>query len=116
MKKTIWLLIFLMVFTCNNLLAATTGGVPKPFCKITEAAVKADDFFKGWLLNVGRKDYKDYFIQEISYTNYYESDRGNLLKDQWTWVIKFQNSKISTYSHTLALKENGKIEIISATK
>ena len=117
MKKFIFLALFLVIFTKSGVFAASSGGTVKPFCEISEAAAKADNYFKEWLVSLIRtKEYEDYFIQEIKFSNYYESARGNLLNGQWSWVIKFQNSSDSTVSYTLALKNDGKIEIINATE
>ena len=117
MKKFIFPLLFLMIFTKSWVFAASSGGTVKPFCEISEAAAKANSYFKEWLGGFGRaQEYKDYFIQEIKFSNYYESAGGNLLNGQWSWIIKFQSSSDSTVSYTLALKNDGKIEIINATE
>ena len=125
MKKiTISVLLLCSLLSTINIWASSFGSIPKPFCAPQEAIEKVEQHFKEWFINEikwnnkeeGEKRYQDIFIEEIRYTNFYDSARGNLLNDKWSWVIKFQDSKDLTHSYTYSLNKSGKIELINVTK
>ena len=123
MKKYLLLCVVIITILCNTLWAKSMDVSGKPFCNISEAILKAKAYFNDDILDSSIKSkedlktyYSNFYIQSITYTNSYRSARGNLLNNEYCWIIKYTHSQNGSHSLTLALKKDGTINLINSSK
>jgi hypothetical protein len=123
MKKYLIFITVINILTCSTIWAKSIGGPGMPFCNVSDAISKVQFFFNDDIAQLKKNTtektkeyYSNFFIQRIDYTNSYISVNGNLLNNEYCWVIKYVHAYNGSHTFTLALKKEGAIKVIAASK